>query len=164
MGMLRNSRQSSAKPWSKGSAICLIIIGLVVGTAFMGKAIYWERPITKDQAVPATAHYLSYSYEKGNAIFLTFSDLDVQCIDAACVTTSLLEWVDRLKPDSQLILLLHPNSQTVLQIEENGETILDFADAIKMIQRSDIGFILIGLLLYGLALIGRIKIVRKEVR
>ncbi|MBQ6662185.1 MAG: hypothetical protein IJM69_01445 [Firmicutes bacterium] len=161
--VLEKLKRSFTEPIVRGFAVFLVAVGLLLGTVFTVNAVYWIRPIREDQSIQVEASYLSYSYKNGKDIRLYFSDLDVQYIDAECVTSDILRQLKQLSPGTQMTLWLHPNSDTIVQMVTNGETLLEFSETMENLRHASKGFASLGILFYSFALIGGIKILRREV-
>ena len=131
----------------------LVAVVLLLGTAMTFGTRFWEKPISRERAIPAEATYQScrgiYRRHGGlNEILVRFSDLEQQAIDSACATESLYNAVRALEPGTRVSLLLHPNSATILELRVGETVLLDFDRAAQALGREMSGFTVLGVLAY----------------
>jgi hypothetical protein len=67
-----------------------------------------------------------------------------------------------LKPGTILNLYIHPRSNTILELIDNGNVIMEYDETIKKLSSEVKAFRVFGLILYSWAVLGIIKIIRKE--
>lgn len=149
----------------KGAMVALLCASLLVGTVFTTQPIR-NRKIEREEALVvsgtfAQAHPVS---NKGvlKYIDLEFADAEEQTIDGCCVGQGLEDKLAQFPSGTKLRLLVHPQSQYVLQMEADGVILLEFDDAQEYLWREAIGFMWIGLNLYGAAVILTVIMVRKK--
>lgn len=152
---------------SKFEALFLIIVGLLLGTVFTFGMHYWQSPIPKEEAIHVEATLSSIHENYGrhglNEIIVRFEDHEQLCIKSPCLSSSVVQQVEALKPGSRLNLYAHPNSDTILELSYQGKIILAFDDAVKKLSWEVSAFTFLGAFLYLTAAFGAIKIIRKEV-
>lgn len=128
---------------------------------------YWEKPISREEAIPAEAGYescrASYGRSSLSEVQVRFSDLEQKYLDSAYVTEPMYEAVQALEPGTPVSLLLHPNSNLILDFRVGDQVILDFDRAVEGLRREVLGFTILGsfLLLFSLGLGAALLIPKK---
>lgn len=154
------------KSISKGSAVFLIVAGILLGTVFTVGMYYWTKPIEKTDAVHVNATFASYQkhYRRHNLSSLTlcFSDHEPLSIDNACFTSDVLNHIENMAPGTVLELYVHPNSDTILEMMCSGEVILDFNQAAQRLTTKRVSFLILGIFMYMSAAFGVEKLLNKE--
>ena len=119
---------------------------------------YWEKPISRDEAISAEASYescrASYGRSSLSEVQVRFSDLEQKNLDSAYLTQSMYKAVQALEPGTRVSLLLHPNSNIILDFRVGDRVILNFDRAVEGLRREVLGFTILGafLLLFGFGL------------
>lgn len=154
------------KSISKGSAVFLIVAGILLGTVFTVGMYYWTKPIEKTDAVHVNATFASYQkhYRRHNLSSLTlcFSDHEPLSIDNACFTSDVLNHIENMAPGTVLELYVHPNSDTILKMVCSGKVILDFNQAERRLTTKRVSFLILGIFMYMSAAFGVEKLLNKE--
>lgn len=154
------------KSISKGSAVFLIVAGILLGTVFTVGMYYWTKPIEKTDAVHVNATFASYQkhYRRHNLSSLTlcFSDHEPLSIDNACFTSDVLNHIENMAPGTVLELYVHPNSDTILEMVCGGKVILDFNQAERRLTTKRVSFLILGIFMYMSAAFGVEKLLNKE--
>lgn len=160
-------RKKCKKSISKGSAVFLVVAGILLGTVFTVGMYYWTRPIEKTEAIRVDATFASYQkhYRRHNLSSLTlcFSDYEPLSIDNACFTSDVLNHIENMVPGTILELYVHPNSDTILEMVCGGKVILDFNQAERRLTTKRVSFLILGIFMYTAAAFGVVKLIRKEV-
>lgn len=95
-------RRKCKKSISKGSAVFLIVAGILLATVFTVGMCYWTKPIEKADAIRVDATFTSYQkhYRRHNLSSLTlcFSDHESLSIDNACFTSDALNHIENMTP------------------------------------------------------------------
>lgn len=158
-------RRKCNKSISKGSAVFLIVAGILLGTVFTVGMCYWTKPIEKADAIRLDATFTSYQkhYRRHNLNSLTlyFSDHESLSIDNACFTSDVLNHIENMTPGTVLELYVHPNSNTVLEMVCGGKVILDFNQAERRLTTKRVYFLILGIFMYAEAVFGVVKLLNK---
>lgn len=154
------------EPIPKFGAIILIVVGLIMGTVFIFGMYYWEGSVPKSEAIFVKATYAFYTEEymgRGSSYFeLYFEDHKRLYIRTVCCSDEVSQYVYSLKPGTILNLYIHPRSNAILELIDNGNVIIEYDEAIKKLSSNVKAFRVFGLILYSWAVLGIIKIIRKE--
>lgn len=158
-------RRKCKKSISKGSAVFLIVAGILLATVFTVGMCYWTKPIEKADAIRVDATFTSYQkhYRRHNLSSLTlcFSDHESLSIDNACFTSDALNHIENMTPGTVLELYVHPNSNTVLEMVCSGKVILDFNQAERRLTTKRVSFLILGIFMYAEAVFGVVKLLNK---
>ena len=158
-------RRKCKKSISKGSAVFLIVAGILLGTVFTVGMCYWTKPIEKADAIRVDATFTSYQkhYHRHNLSSLTlcFSDHESLSIDNACFTSDVLNHIENMTLGTVLELYVHPNSNTVLEMVCGGKVILDFNQAERRLTTKRVSFLILGIFMYAEAVFGVVKLLNK---
>lgn len=159
-------RKAFANPIPKFGAVFLIIAGIFIGTIFTVGMHFWEACVTKTDATSASATFSSYKeiYRNGHIkkIIVRFVDHEQLTIDGVCLSDEVISKVEALKPGTVLNLYIHPNSSNILEMVDNGDSIIVFDEAIDKLAVEVSGFTVLGIFMYLCAVLGIIKLVKKE--
>lgn len=153
----------------KSVAWFLIVIGVLLGTVFTFGMRYWESSVTKDEAVYVEAEFASYKIIYGrhrstvSEVKLNFNDREPLFIDGACCNQEVFDKLDTAESGAVFKMYLHPNSNTLLEIKNNDNVILQFDNAVDALTSEISAFLIIGILLYLIAAVALIKLIRKEI-
>ena len=132
--------------------LALAVVTLLLGTLFTFGMRYWDRPVSREDAIREEAAYQSCrgTYHRGHLqeILVRFSDLEQQTIGSACATESLYDAVRALEPGTRVSLLLRPNTNMILEFRVGETVLLEFDRAVEALRRNVIGFMLLGILMY----------------
>ena len=140
--------------WGRGLVFggwVLVFACLWTGTVMTFGMHYWEKDISREEAVAAEATYQSCrkSYARSSLIILVrFSDLEQQDVDGSCASEALYQQIKSLEPGTRVSLLLHPNSATILEFRVGDTILLDFDSTIKALRREVTGFTVLGVFVY----------------
>lgn len=158
-------RKKCKKSISKGSAVFLVVAGILLGTVFTVGMYYWTRPIEKTEAIRVDATFASYQkhYRRHNLNSLTlyFSDHELLSIDNVCFTSDVLNHIENMAPGTVLELYVHPNSDTILEMVCGGKVILDFNQAKRRLTTKRVSFLILGIFMYTSAAFGVVKLLNK---
>ena len=158
-------RRKCKKSISKGSAVFLIVAGILLATVFTVGMCYWTKPIEKADAIRVDATFTSYQkhYRRHNLNSLTlyFSDYEPLSINNVCFTSDVLNHIENMAPGTVLELYVHPNSNTVLEMVCGGKVILDFNQAERRLTTKRVSFLILGIFMYAEAVFGVVKLLNK---
>lgn len=157
--MSANNAQKLLRRWERQERIIvwvLVLVCLFLGTVMTFGMHYWEKDISRAEAVPAEATYQSCREKYGRTslaeILVRFSDLEQQAVDSAYASEALFDEINALEPGTKVSLLLHPNSATILEFRVGDTVILDFEKSMQSLRREVVGFTVLGILLYLIGL------------
>lgn len=148
------------------AAICFFI-----GTVFAFGMWYWGETINKSEAISDTAIFESYKIDRGNVlqngpyssiktIEINFSDREKSFIDGASASRDVLDALEDLRQGETVRLLIHPNSNTIVEMKSGNKTVLDFDDSMGDLRLENIGFSVLGVFMYGIAVCCIVSVVR----
>ncbi len=163
--LIKKIKYEFREPIPKFGAIILIVGGLIMGTVFIFGMYYWEGSVPKGEAIFVKATYASYTEEymgRSNYFELYFEDHKRLDIRTVCCSDEVSQSVYSLKPGTILNLYIHPRSNAILELIDNGNVIIEYDEAIKKLSSNVKAFRVFGLILYSWAVLGIIKIIRKE--
>ena len=146
---------------SPGTAVMLLVVGLILGSIFVFGSQYWGEPIQREDAIEISAIYEAYEINPGKIrkhhikqIEISIADHSSVYIDGACVSEDVKDGIKELPEGAKLNMLVHPNSDTVWELKHGDKTILSFEESQKDIKSENIGFIVLGVFMYFCAAIG----------
>ena len=146
---------------SPGTAVMLLVVGLILGSIFVFGSQYWGEPIQREDAIEISATYEAYEINPGKIrkhhikqIEISLADHSSVYIDGACVSEDVKDGIKELPEGAKLDMLVHPNSDTVWELKHGDKTILSFEESQKDIKDENIGFIILGIFMYFCAVIG----------
>lgn len=141
-----------------GTAVFLLIAGVIMGTVFTFGMKYWNAPITKDEAQQVTAIFSSFEeiYGRGgvNGIIVRFENHEQLEIDGVCINDEISDAIDDIVPGTIVEMLVHPNSDSIVEMKVGNMKVLDFQDSIQKLSSEASGFMYIGVFCYIMALLG----------
>ena len=156
MGKRRKKQEISI-----GTAVMLLVVGLILGSIFVFGSQYWGEPIQREDAIEISATYEAYEINPGKIrkhhikqIEISIADHSSVYIDGACVSEDVKDGIKELPEGAKLNMLVHPNSDTVWELKHGDKTILSFEESQKDIKDENIGFIILGIFMYFCAVIG----------
>lgn len=135
----------------KEEAICLIITGLIIGTAFMFNALYFEATVVESETISVSAAFSSIKgglIGRNDGLSLCFEDRESLHIHAACVNDELFHALCDIEPGTTMEVLLHPNSGDIMEIHVGSRQLLDFQWSMEKMRSSACGFFCLGLFGY----------------
>ena len=150
--------------------LIVAIVCLFLGTIFVFGMRYWVGMIEKREAISDIAIFESYEIERGNPltadifdikqIEIKFKDRDGLFIDGASASNDVLKALGKLKSGEVVSLVVHPNSNTVLEIKNEYNTVLEFDEAMGDLQGENIGFTVLGVFMYFVAILAIVSIAK----
>lgn len=155
------SKRRKKQGTSLGTAVMLLVVGLILGSIFVFGSQYWGEPIQREDAIEISATYEAYEINPGKIrkhhikqIEISLADHSSVYIDGACVSEDVKDGIKELPEGAKLNMLVHPNSDTVWELKHGDKTILSFEESQKDIKDENIGFIILGIFMYFCAVIG----------
>ena len=156
---------------SPGTAVMLLVVGLILGSIFVFGSQYWGEPIQREDAIEISATYEAYEINPGKIrkhhikqIEISIADHSSVYIDGACVSEDVKDGIKELPEGAKLNMLVHPNSDTVWELKHGDKTILSFEESQKDIKSENIGFVVLGVFMYFCAAIGLGSLLTRGVR
>ena len=156
---------------SPGTAVMLLVVGLILGSIFVFGSQYWGEPIQREDAIEISATYEAYEINPGKIrkhhikqIEITLADHSSVYIDGACVSEDVKDGIKALPEGAKLDMLVHPNSDTVWELKHGDKTILSFEKSQKDIKNENVGFIILGIFMYFCAFIGLSSLLMRGVK
>lgn len=142
--------------------IFLLVAGILLGNVFVIGTWHWGELIDMDEAIPVHATFDAYDLHYGrhgsvNSVEIRFTDREKLFIDSAAYHGDLEDALERLSSGDKVDLLIHPNSDDIWQMKCGGNTILSFADAKDRVRADNIGFTVLGVFGYAMALLGAVS-------
>ena len=154
-----------------GTAVMLLVVGLILGSIFVFGSQYWGEPIQREDATEVSAIYEAYEINPGKIrkhhikqIEITLTDHSSVYIDGACVSEDVKDGIKALPEGAKLDMLVHPNSDTVWELKHGDKTILSFEESQKDIKNENVGFIILGIFMYFCAAIGLSSLLMRGIR
>lgn len=151
---------------SKESAVCLLIIGLLMGTVFVFGTSYWNKPIEEHEAIQVEANFTSYNEIHGRRrlkeVSVRFSDHEQLYIDGLCADEKVLEELEKLPENTKVRLVVHPNSNTIMSMKVKNNEILNFENVQHHLYLEKVGFFYIGLFMYIGAACGLLRLLQLQ--
>ena len=154
-----------------GTAVLLLVVGLILGSIFVFGSQYWGEPIQREDATEVSAIYEAYEINPGKIrkhhikqIEITLTDHSSVYIDGACVSEDVKDGIKALPQGAKLDMLVHPNSDTAWELKHGDKTILSFEESQKDIKNENIGFIILGMFMYFCAAIGLSSLLMRGIR
>ena len=154
-----------------GTAVMLLVVGLILGSIFVFGSQYWGEPIQREDATEVSAIYEAYEINPGKIrkhhikqIEITLTDYSSVYIDGACVSEDVKDGIKALPEGAKLDMLVHPNSDTVWELKHGDKTILSFEESQKDIKNENVGFIILGIFMYFCAAIGLSSLLMRGIR
>ena len=154
-----------------GTAVMLLVVGLILGSIFIFGSQYWGEPIQREDAIEVSAIYEAYEINPGKIrkhhikqIEITLADHSSVYIDGACVSEDVKDGIKALPKGAKLDMLVHPNSDTAWELKHGDKTILSFEESQKDIKNENIGFIILGMFMYFCAAIGLSSLLMRGIR
>ena len=155
------SKRRKKQGTSLGTAVMLLVVGLILGSIFVFGSQYWGEPIQREDAIEISATYEAYEINPGKIrkhhikqIEISLADHSSVYIDGACVSEDVKDGIKELPEGAKLDMLVHPNSDTVWELKHGDKTILSFEESQKDIKNENVGFIILGIFMYFCAVIG----------
>ena len=155
------SKRRKKQEMTPGTAVMLLVFGLLLGSIFVFGSQYWGEPIHRDDAIEISATYEAYEINPGKIrkhhikqIEITLADHSSVYIDGACVSEDVKDGIKALPEGAKLDMLVHPNSDTVWELKHGDKTILSFEESQRDIKNENVGFIILGIFMYFCAAIG----------
>lgn len=144
-------------------SIFLITAGLILGIAFTFGMPYWSGPVSRDEAIPATATIQSIEEQYGQRhhlkeVRVEFQDRDPLYIDGSCARSDLLEALRQISTGTAVSLRIHPNSNTILDMQVDGISLMDFEQSVKTLNTETTGFMYVGIFCFLTALVGLVNL------
>ena len=165
------SKRRKKQEISLGTAMMLLVVGLILGSIFVFGSQYWGEPIQREDAIELSATYEAYEINPGKIrkhhikqIEITLTDQSSVYIDGACVSEDVKDGIKALPEGAKLDMLVHPNSDTVLGLKHGDKTILSFQESQKDIKNENVGFIALGVFMYLCAVIGLGSLLMRGIR
>lgn len=165
------SKRRKKQEITLGTAVMLLVVGLILGSIFIFGSQYWGEPIQREDAIEISAIYEAYEINPGKIrkhhikqIEIILTDHSSVYIDGACVSEDVKDGIKALPQGAKLDMLVHPNSDTVWELKHGDKTILSFEESQKDIKNENVGFIILGIFMYFCAAIGLSSLLMRGIR
>lgn len=93
---------------------------------------------------------------------ILFANLEEQTLDGSCVSDAFMEHLEAVPEGTMMELLVHPHCGYIVEMKTEDQIILDFADASNRLWREAIGFLVLGVFLYGTVVYLSVAAIRKK--
>lgn len=128
-----------------GVCVFFVVAGIIIGNVFVIGVWHEGKLIDKNDAIPVTAAYESYTIHtspKGslNEVGISFIDHEKLYMDGACFNIEVENALAALQSGEKVDLLLHPNSGYIWEMKSDESIILSFDDAKTRIRSENIAF------------------------
>ena len=168
MKLSERIKKDIASPMPKMGAVLLIVVGVFIGTVFVFGIGYWQHSVAKNEAIYCEARYSSCREISGRngsvkELILSFDGHEDLSVDGSVLSEPVLGQLRAMEPGALLRMYLHPTGHEVLELVCDGTTVINFDDAVENLSSEALGFKVLGVLLYFGAVLGTIKLIRKEV-
>ena len=154
-------------PIQKKAAWYVIIGGIIIGTVFCFGMPYWQANVDMYETNAVRGYFDGYDVNYTNKniknIRVRLTNQESYKIDSSCTNESLLENLQKIKPGTQIDILLHPRSNYVMQLSTSDIELMSFETSRKQMVEEAKGFVGLGAFMYVMAAICSIKLLRKEV-
>ena len=154
------------KQISPRTGLLIFIVGILLGTVFTFGMQYWNKEVPRESCTTVKTKFLSYDEDRRLKkpsqivqIFIDCTNGERYVIDGASVNTELRNALSALKEGENITLLIHPNSDTIVEFSNAHGKLLFFEDTIKDLTGETTGFLILGIFLYLLSLLGLYHIV-----
>ena len=149
-------RRTGTGRWS---VIFAVVLCLIMGTVFVFGQRYWEASVERQDCEIVYTQFASYAVEgnyRGNhirTILVDCEDGQRYFINGPLARGGVAEELKKLRPGEEITLLLHPHSdRSVVELSGENGTLLSFDTSMKKLAADRKGFLILGLVLYGIAL------------
>ena len=156
-----------SKRLTNPESLFLLAAGLVMGIVFTFGMQRWNAPISRDEAIEATAAIRSVEAQYGRRrhlkeIRIEFEDHDPLTIDGSCADSELLEKLHRLPGGTVVEMSIHPGSDVILEMQASNVSLLEFDQSIERLRSESSGFMYLGMFCFAVALFGLINLCTKR--
>ena len=152
-------------------ALLIFILGTLLGTVFTFGMQYWNEEVPLESCTTVKTKFLSYDEDRRLKkpsqivqIFIDCANGERYVIDGASVNTELRNTLSALQEGETITLLIHPNGNTIVDFSSPHGKLLDFEDTIKNLSGEATGFLILGIFLYLVSLLGLYHIVSHLIR
>ena len=153
--------KKSSYQMSRQVAVIFAVLCLFMTTVF-STSFFIKRPIEKSAAEEKSAIYSHYEEEYGpklrrsintiNYIELFFENSEKEFICGVCVNKDLYKALDTLEKGTVLHMLINPDNNYIVELKANEKEMLNFDYAQKMLRQDGVGFLYIGIFMFGLCI------------
>lgn len=148
-------------------SLFLLIAGLGLGIVFTFGIQRWNAPISRGEAIEATAAIRSIEAQYGRRhhlkeIRIEFEDHDPLTIDGSCVDSELLELLRQLPGGTVVEMSIHPESDLILEMQASNISFLEFEQSIERLRSESSAFMYLGMFCFAVALFGLINLCTKR--
>ena len=145
--------------------ILLLCLVTFIATIFVSEP-YRQQRIDKTEAIYYFGEYVSYEehIRKHNImeVDILFANMEEQTLDGSCVSDAFMEHLEAVPEGTMMELLVHPHCGYIVEMKTEDQIILDFADASNRLWREAIGFLVLGVFLYGTVVYLSVAAIRKK--
>lgn len=145
--------------------ILLLCLMTFIATVFVTEP-YRKQRIDPTDAICLSGQYISFNelVRKHNIfeVDIQFANLEEQTLDGSCVSDALMERLEAVPEGTRMDLLVHPHCGYIIELKAGDQTMLEFADASNRLWREAIGFLILGIFLYGTVACLSVAAIRKK--
>ncbi len=149
------------KPISLGSAIVLLVVGILLGSVFTFGMQYWNTETTRESCTLVETQFVSYKEIRRLQRISIIREIAIDCankeryfIDGAAVTSELRGALAALPKQENISILIHPNSNNIVEFSTEDGNILVFDETIGKLGEEATAFLFLGFLMYFCSLVG----------
>ncbi len=147
-------------PMPFGSAVVLLIVGVLLGTVFTFGQQYWNARVSPEECIAVETQFLDYrEIRKGKSV--TIKEIAIDCangeryfIDGVSVNEWVRDALAFFSPGDEVRLLIHPNRSTIVEFTTQSRVILEFDDTMEKLRGEANGFLGLGIFMYFSAAVG----------
>ncbi len=151
---------------SLGTAIGLLVIGILLGSVFTFGMQYINADVTRESCDLIETQFVSYDEIRHLRRPMKIKEIAIDCaddkryfIDGVSINTELINALSELSQYDEITLLIHPNSNTILELSSENANILMFDDTISKLGGESTRFLFLGAFMYLCSLVGLYYIV-----
>jgi hypothetical protein len=137
-----------------GTAIFLLIFGILLGSVFVFGARHWYADINKSDCTVVKTHILSCTEierqgrHQSNYLRIDCANGERYDIHSLLSSQDLAATLQFLSDEDNVTLLIHPNGDNVLEISTEDRILLPFDKANGVMDYLNVGYLIMGCILY----------------
>jgi len=144
-------------------SLFLLVVGLTLGLVFTFGMQRWNAPISRDEAIFATATIRSIEEQYGRRhhlkeVRVEFHDYAPLSIDGSCLDSELMEALRQMPPGTVAEMCIHPETNVILEMCVNNISLMDFDRTVETLAEEATCFMYLGIFCFVIALTGLISL------
>ncbi len=139
------------------------VLILFIATIFIFSNFYWYKSVPINKAIHVNAIYSSYEKKSQRIVrggysyyiileFSNYKKLEIEPIVFEVFDEQIENAIKGIEPGTEVSLLIHPYGDAILGLEANGKKILSYDETQKIRTKEGIGFLIFGLIIYGICI------------